>query len=74
MNIIKECECCHKKFSPTAIDTGILYCKKCYKKIKHEVHKRRIKQHPFNPYEWNTTSVAEVKSIVAKIQSKIESN
>lgn len=67
--IIKECECCQKKFAPTPKSIGNLYCKSCCKKIKHEILKKRIRQFPFFFWKWNKTSVAEVVNIVNKIQS-----
>lgn len=72
--IMRVCNCCHKEFSPTTKSIGQIYCKKCCKKIKHEIHKKRMRKYPFFFWKWNKTSVSEVVNIVNKIQLEIESN
>lgn len=60
------CQCCGKVFETN----NRKYCNSCVKKIKRIVRLKNIRQHPFYPWKWNTSSIKEVDEIVRQIQSK----
>lgn len=67
----KECFCCHKEFISKPTRYKRIFCDNCAKKVKKQIHKRRMKQYPLFPWKWNMTTVYEVDNIVEELQ-KVE--
>ncbi len=73
MKITKQCSCCHIPFEvKTATKYERIFCNDCAKKIKREVHKRRMKEFPLSFWNWNIATPKEVDDIVDSIQMELE--